>query len=228
MLILDKRKIIFLALFSALVLTGYQVNVFYVLGAENQSFTLFQFLGPLAGSFLGPFVGSASVLIAELANFLLAGKEANIINLFRLAPMLFAAYYFGTESKKSLGAWVSVACMFLFWMHPIGSQVWFYPLYWLIPPLAKYVFPRNLFTKSLGATFTAHAVGSILFLYTIPTMPELWIMLIPIVAIERLIFALGISGSYITVNTVLSRIPSDAVHVNPRYVLFSGRLRLPL
>ena len=219
------KKIFFLLVFSALVLVGSQINFSPLLGIENQGFTLFQMVGPIAGIFLGPVIGAASVLFAESVNFVYAGKALNIVNLFRLTPMLFAAYYFGTHGRKKLkelSTAVPILCMALFMLHPVGAQVWFYSLYWVIPVAAKF-FPERLLLKSLGATFTAHAVGSTLFLYTVPTLPELWVVLIPIVAVERIVFALGISGSYIAVNTVLSKvasgIPSSVLSIDKRYVL---------
>ncbi len=218
------KKVFFLLAFSALVLLGSQINFSSLLGVENQSFTLFQMVGPIAGVFLGPIFGAGAVLLAEAVNFVYAGKAIDLINIFRLTPMLFAAYYFGRHGKaklKDLSTAVPIICMALFMLHPVGAQAWFYSLYWVIPVAAKFL-PNRLFPKSLGATFTAHAIGSTLFLYTIPTAPELWVALIPVVAIERTMFALGISASYIVVNTALdrlaSRIPAGILDVDKRYV----------
>ncbi len=221
----SSKKILFLLVFSALVLAGSQINFSPLLGIENQSFTLFQMVGPIAGASLGPIVGAASVLLAESVNFVYAGKAVSLINLLRLTPMLFAAYYFGrhgTAKLKDLSTAVPIVCMALFMLHPVGAQVWFYSLYWVIPVAAKF-FPNRLFLKSLGATFTAHAVGSTLFLYSIPTAPQLWLALIPVVAVERTAFALGISGMYIAVNTLLSKLSSKlsskVLNIDKRYVL---------
>jgi len=52
-------------------------------------------------------------------------------------------------------------------------------------------------------------------------------MLIPIVAYERFLFALGISGSYIAFNTALSRVEAVAksgmVAIDRRYVLLAQK-----
>ena len=98
--IMTKKGFIFLVLFSLLVYSGDKINFSPLIGADNQFFTLFQFFGPIAGSFLGPVVGILAVLIAEVGNFLIVGKEWTLINLVRLLPMLFAAYYFGTRKEK--------------------------------------------------------------------------------------------------------------------------------
>jgi len=214
---LSPKQIFFILAFSLLVLIGSQLNFSPVLGADNQFFTMFQFFGPAAGAFLGPIVGAASVLLAELINFVFAGKALTLINLVRLAPMLLAAAYFGSKKDRRLVAAVPLIAMAAFWLHPVGQQAWFYALYWLIPMLAA--LKPNLVSRSLGATFTAHAVGSVAFLYAVPTTPALWIGLIPIVAFERGLFSLGIAFSYVVFNTVMARLHLPVFDVDPRYVI---------
>lgn len=222
--IFTAKRIMFLALFSVLVLVAKQINFSLILGTENQAFTLFQFFGPIAGSFLGPFIGAGAVLIAQLADTILFGKTLTLINLLRLTPMLFAAIYFGFYSKKKFNftAVIPLIAMALFILHPVGQQAWYYSLFWLIPLIAS-VLKKNLFFRSLGATFTAHSIGSIAFLYSIPTTPELWILLIPVVAVERLAFALGISISFVAFTSVLAKlenhIPSGIISVDKRYTV---------
>ncbi|MFC2174990.1 hypothetical protein ACFLQ2_03965 [archaeon] len=215
---LSPKQLLFILAFSALVLIGSQINFSPLLGAENQFFTLFQFFGPTAGMFLGPIIGAASVLLAEIVNFVFVGKEFTIINLFRLTPMLFAAAYFGSKAKKQrYFAAIPLLAMVAFWLHPVGQEAWFYALYWLLPITAT--LKPNLVSRSIGATFTAHAVGSVAFLYAVPTTPALWIGLIPVVAMERGLFSLGIAGSYIVLNTVMARLHLPVFDVDKRYVL---------
>jgi len=215
---LSPKQIFFILAFSILVLIGSQINFSPILGAENQAFTLFQFFGPTAGAFLGPLIGAASVLLAELVSFAALGKEVSIVNLFRLAPMLFAAAYFGSKGvrQRSFAA-IPLLAMVAFWLHPVGQQAWFYALYWLFPIAAT--LKPGLISKSVGATFTAHAVGSVAFLYTVPTAPALWIGLIPIVAMERGLFSLGIAASYVALNTVMARLELPIFEIDKRYVL---------
>ncbi len=219
---LSPKQLFFILAFSLLVLVGSQLNFSPIIGADNQFFTMFQFFGPTAGAFLGPIVGAATVLLAELINFVFAGKAFTLINLAWLAPMLFAAAYFNGKGKRLVAA-VPLLAMVLFWMHPIGRQAWFYALYWLIPILAT--LKPNLISRSLGATFTAHAIGSVAFLYAVPTTPALWIGLIPIVAFERGLFSLGIAASYVVLNTVMAKLHLPVFDVDPRYVI-SKRLLL--
>lgn len=221
--VLSVKGIAFLALFTALAAFASSINFSQALGADNQYFTLFQFFGPIAGGFLGAGAGMLSVLLAQLVSFVLLGKSIEPINILRLAPMLFAVLYFAKYAKgKLMQAAVPLICMALFMLHPVGAQAWYYSLYWLIPAIALLI-PEHLFLRSLGATFSAHAIGGIIWLYTLPTTPEFWVALIPIVAFERFLFAAGISASYVAFNTAFARVEAIAksgiVSLDRRYIL---------
>lgn len=222
--VLSAKGLAFVAIFALLALIASNMNFSQVLGgAQNQSFTFFQFMGPMAGGFLGAGAGVLSVLLAQIISFIWLGKSVDLINILRLAPMLFAALYFAKYAKgKFIQAAVPLACMALFMLHPIGAQAWFYSLYWLIPAIVL-VLPEHLFLRSLGSTFAAHAIGSIVWLYLIPSTPAFWLALIPVVAFERLMFASGISISYVAFNTLFSRVDalakSGILSVDGRYVL---------
>ena len=225
-----KKKYLFVVLFIALVFIGKKINFSPLVGAENQFFTLFQFFGPIAGSFLGPLFGAISVLGAELIDFFVVGKGMSAVNLLRLTPMIFAAYYFGMKRKYSVGILVPLLAIGLFVLHPVGREVWFFSLYWLIPIVISVLpatYSQNLVLKSFGATFTAHAVGGALWVWTVPMTAAAWVTLIPIVAFERSLFALGIAGSYIAVNSVLDYVvekfkvalPSSVLFLNEKWAL---------
>ncbi len=223
--LLTTKGIMFLLIFSVLVFVGDRINFSRLVGTENQFFTLFQFFGPVAGAFLGPVVGVLSVLIAELASFIMLGKSFTFVNILRLLPMLFAAWYFGTKKDK-LSFFVPVAAIALFIAHPVGRQVWYFSLFWTIPIIVKLLpkkYSERAFLKSLGATFTAHAVGGAMWNYFVPMTPAAWIALIPVVIFERLIFASGITVSFVALNTLLdkidSKIKSEYLNVDKRYVL---------
>jgi len=117
--------------------------------------------------------------------------------------MILAAIYFGLKGKKM--AVVFPVCMILFLIHPIGRQAWLYPMLWIIPLMATFA-KKRLILNSLGATFTAHAVGSTIFLYAFGLTPQIWLGLIPVVLIERGVFAIGIWAGYLVVNTVLDKL----------------------
>jgi len=59
-------------------------------------------------------------------------------------------------------------------VHPVGAQAWFYSMYWLLPVLLFLLPARTQFTEALGATFVQHAVGSVIWLYVVPTTAVIW------------------------------------------------------
>ncbi len=218
--------IVFLILFAALAYIALQIPVFALVGVTGKSFTLFEFFGPVAGAFIG-LQGVIAVGLAKLSNAALTGSPFGIWDIAKMTPMMFAAYYFYRNGVRGfgdrLGIIIPAAAMIAFWLNPVGQQAWFYALYWLIPIAVKFL-PDRLLLRSLGSTFTAHAVGSVLFLYTIPTAPALWLALIPIVALERGAFALGISASHIVFTNVMDAVDrafgiSKYVNVEKQYVL---------
>jgi len=228
-----KKGILFLISFILLTYIGIHINFSGILGAENQFFTFFQFLGPIAGGFLGAGLGVIAVLGSQLLNFFLVGKEFEIVNLIRLTPMLFAAYYFAKNKERMLNDKIGILIPFiaaaLFLLHPVGAEVWYLTLFFMVPVVIKFL-PDRLFLRSLGATFTAYTIGTSLWIWTVPMTAEVWMALIPIVIFERTIFALGISGTYIALNTILSKVESlnitnlKALTIEDNYVL--GKMKL--
>ncbi len=95
-----------------------------------------------------------------------------------------------------------VAAIALFWANPVGRQAWTFALFWIIPIVA-YIKRDILFFRSLGATFTAHAVGGAAWIWGMNLPASVWNGLIPVVAFERISFALGITASYVVLSYVL-------------------------
>ena len=223
------KRIVFIAIFAVLVLIGKNINFSPLVGAENQFFTLFQFFGPIAGGFLGAIFGAIAVLFAELIDFFVVGKEASLVNILRLTPMIFAAYYFGTK-KKNWGIAVPVIAILAFILHPVGREVWFFTLFWTIPIIGKLLpkkYSNNILVKSYGATFAAHSVGGALWIWTIPMTAGQWIALIPVVFVERFLFGAGIAVSYVAFNVLFDKvldklkikIPADVLRLEKKFTL---------
>ena len=216
-------KVFFIVLFTAAVFASTKVNLAQLAGKENQFFTLFQLFGPVAGGILGSVFGAAIVLCAEIVNLavnVFRGTNGfEPVNVLRLLPMVFAAYYFGTR-RKHVSVAVPILAIASFVSHPVGREVWYYSLFWTIPIVAAF-FRNKLFIRSLGATFTAHAVGGAVWIWAFPTSPAMWMALIPVVIVERLLFASGISLSYVFANTLLHRLESKVpfINVSRQYVL---------
>jgi len=208
-----QKKMFFLALLSVLGFLSLQVP-FNKLAGSNVSFTLFDFFAPIAGAFLGPFYGIASVLTVQVVNNMVKNAPWTTGAIIRLFPTLFAVYYFATIQKKE-GRWilaVPILAILTFLAHPNGRQVPYYTLFWLIPLIA-YRFRNNLYLKSLGATFTAHSVGGMMWIWAFNLKAQVWQGLIPVVIAERLLFAAGIAASFIVLKYTLSFLASK--HVLP-------------
>lgn len=198
---------IFLALFSLVSLALFNVKVFYIVGSDSKYFTVFQFIGPIGGGLFSPLVGVFSVLLVQFLANINSGIPLDGLKLVQMfLPMAFAAYYFGAiKNNQKLAFVLPVLGMLLFWLNPIGREAWGYPLLWLIPIVAGY-FSKNLFARSLATTFQAHIVGSVAWLYATSMAAPLWWGLLPIVIFERVLFASGISITYIAFNTVLEAV----------------------
>ncbi len=104
--------------------------------------------------------------------------------------------------------------MMLFVLHPVGSKAAVYSLYWLVPvalyatfalkPSLKAHRSLSLLASALSATFVAHAVGSIMWLYNFGFTAEYWLGLVPIVPIERMLFASTIALSYAAARKIIT------------------------
>lgn len=200
------KRLIFLSLFTLVGFIGLQIPFSKLIGS-NISFTLFDFFAPIAGVFLGPVLGIVSILTVELVNVFIKETPLNTIGIIRLFPLLFASFYFALTSRnQKYSKYVLVIplfCILAFIAHPVGRSVWFYSLFWLIPVVAY--FKRDvLLIRSLGSTFTAHAVGGAAWIWTLNLPASVWKGLIPVVISERLLFAVGIALSFLAVKHTLS------------------------
>jgi len=217
------KKILFTLIFGILGFIVLQIPIAHLVGSKS-AFTLFDFLAPLAGAFIGTLPGIFAVLMMQVLNFVFHGfSNPDIGTLIRFFPPLFACLYFSKNRKINLV--IPIIAIIAFNLNPIGSSVWYYSLYWLIPIICYFFYDHSLIARSLGATFTAHAVGGALWIYAFSLPQSVWIGLIPVVAIERSVFALGIAVSYVGLNNLLNYLIEKeilsrkfAVIINPNYV----------
>jgi hypothetical protein len=218
---MNKRKILFLIIFTILGLLTFQVSIDRIVGS-GQNFTLFEFIAPVGGMFLGPILGALSAFVVYVLNIIIFHKALDFLTITLVLPPMLAAAYFGLKNKAT--AIIFPVCIALFVLNPIGRQAWIYSLIWLIPFIATF-FKKRLIFNSLGATFTAHAVGSVFFLYAFGLTPAIWMALIQVVLIERGVFTLGIWTSCLGLNTVLDKLTDLKTVsflkplVNPNYLI---------
>ena len=195
-----KKELIFAVVFSIIGFIFLQIPVNKLAGSDV-SFTLFDLFAPLTAAFLGPVVGIISVFAMTLGNLVYSSGEFTTASIIRLFPILFAVYYFARKDRSNVV--IPALAMVAFWLHPVGREVWYYALFWLIP-IAAYFRKDILFLRALGSTFTAHAVGGALWIWFVGLPASIWVSLIPVVAMERLFFAAGISASYVALTNIVA------------------------
>lgn len=199
-----KRKLFYLCAFIGVGFVLLQIPFTNIVGS-GQNFSLFDFFAPAIGALLASGWGAVSVIFVKAINALVTEQSLDTATVIRFFPLALAALYFGMRKYKTLVAVIPLICMVVFIMHPEGRQAWYYSLYWLIPVVASLV-KRSLVLNSLGATFSAHALGSVAFLYAFNLPAAVWIGLIPIVFLERMLFTGGIAVSYVVMNTVADKL----------------------
>ncbi len=196
-----KKKISFIVLVGiVVVLSFFILKQIYFLSCKQNHFLWLAVAAPLLGglfrlrgvaAFVGLFLGVKWLL-------------GSVPITFGIPTACAAAYWSLFNCNKgglkmrvkhlfiSLG--LPVICVFFFVAHPVGKQAFLYSFYWFIPIIIFFVqrfFGSSFLLCSLGSVFISHAVGSVMSLYITPTVPEKWIGLIPVVAVERLSFAAG-------------------------------------
>ncbi len=198
---ITKKNVLFVIIFVILGFIALQTPVAQLAGSKVK-FTIYDAFAPVAGSFIGSIPGVIAVFLMQFFNFLVHGAQIEDAGtIIRFFPMLFAVLYFSKKWKINLI--VPALAIAAFITHPIGRTVWYFSLFWLIPIAAHFFRDRFLLARALGATFTAHAVGGVLWVWIFALPAPVWDSLIPVVIAERLLFAFGISGSFILVNNLL-------------------------
>lgn len=239
---LTEKQLFFVSIFAVIALIAQQINFSALVmspgASEKPYLTFFQFAAPMAGAFLGGILGVTAVLLSELVtvayNTAILSKPVATWTILGMLPILAAVWYFSKNRENTnTSIAIPIIASIAFWAHPVGQQAWFFPLiFWSIPVIAKIFFSENLLAKSLGATMAAHSVGGALWIWVFPTTAAYWMALVPVVAFERAIFALGIAGSYLATNALLHyavshsrtmRELSTALNLHPNPVALAQR-----
>lgn len=217
---INLKKAGFIAAFILIGFGAMQVPFSKIIGSDLK-FSLFDFYGPIAAAFVGSIWGLVTVLAMEVVNWIWHGFAVDTATIIRFFPMLFAVLYFAKKSRLIL--LVPAIAMIAFWLHPEGRGAWYYAFYWLIPIAMYFLYDKFLLARALGTTFTAHCVGSTLFLYALNLKTAVWISLIPVVWKERVLMAVGIMLTYLLFNYALSfifakkKINLPFIKLNPKY-----------
>ncbi|KKR62585.1 hypothetical protein A2643_03025 [Candidatus Nomurabacteria bacterium RIFCSPHIGHO2_01_FULL_39_220] len=197
-----KKNVLFVIVFAIVGFIALQIPIAQVEGSKAK-FMLYDAFAPVAGAFIGSLPGVMAVFLMQFVNFLAHGAIVEDVGtIIRFLPMLFAVLYFARKGKLNLV--IPIIAIIAFIAHPIGREVWYFSLFWIIPIVAHFLRDKFLLARALGATFTAHAVGGALWIWVFALPAPVWISLIPIVALERSLFALGICVSFVLVNNLLA------------------------
>ena len=170
-------------------------KVSLIIGSSLAFFSLASIVAPLIGVFGGLGVLLGVGLIKASLSFVLG--YGFLFSAIYFLPHLAAAFYFQQNSIFKLI--VPIIAMAIFIIHPQGSFA--YSLLWLIPIIC-YFAKTNIIAKSLGATFSAHVVGSVIWLFTNSMTSEIWLGIIPVALMERTLFAAGIAIGYYAVKAL--------------------------
>jgi hypothetical protein len=168
-------------------------------------FSWITFILPLIGAFFSLPVSIFLICLLFVSKALL-GFGVMTMGL----PTMVAALSWSEKMQKNrlikfaLNALLPVLCIILFVTHPVASKAFAYSFYWFIPVVIYFLKTRTNFGVALSSTFLAHAVGSIIWLYSVPVTYEKWIALIPVVAAERLIMASAMALVFYALNRVAS------------------------
>src|SRR5437868_98622 len=100
---------------------------------------------------------------------------------------VISSFMFGLATKMSSICKIS----FIF-----GSHMAYFSMSSIITPLSGAFLGISGGFLVLLTRLVIHAVGSVIWLYTTPTTVEMWLGLIPVVALERCLFALGMVVMY--------------------------------
>ncbi len=165
-------------------------KVSYIIGSKITFFSAADFVSPLVGAF-----GSWGLVISAFSLRSLAFGAYPWLHIFKHLPTCVGALYWSTQSFI-IRCMLPTLCILLFVIHPTGSQAYVYSFYWLIPIVLYAINAQGIMAQALGSTFVTHAVGSVIWLYTVPMTAELWLGLIPVVAVERLVAAVAMTVIY--------------------------------
>ncbi len=195
------EKLVALAIFVLLGYITLQLPINNLAGS-GAKFTFFDLFAPVSGAFLGSWFGILAVLLMQIANLFFHGfANFDKGTLIRLFPILFGVWFFSKRSSNFLI--IPALAIISFNLNPIGRSVWYYSLFWTIPFLVYPIVKKSLVARSLASTFIAHSAGGAIWIWAFNLPAAVWKGLIPVVALERSLMALGICASFILMNNAV-------------------------
>lgn len=175
-----------------------------IVGSHMAFFSASSIIIPLCGIFGGFFTSFAVFALGLSYKLLLSTSAFSFKYLAYHIPGLFAALYLASGSLW-IRAFVPLVCMIAFIAHPVGGAAWVYSLYWLVPVVICVLKKQHFFLSALGSTLVAHAVGSVIWIYADPMTSATWLGLIPVVFVERMVYAIGMVAVYRLICVIMKK-----------------------
>lgn len=174
----------------------------FILGSQCVYFGASSFLHPVIGAYAGISATCATFGLIFLVKMVWWHSFSWHLLAYHIPGLLAALAW--ARPHWILHIVLPIICMGLFIAHPVGFQAALYSSYWLIP-MALYIAGRkHVLAQAFSSTFIAHAVGSVIWIYSIEMTSAQWLGLIPVVAVERCAFALGAAGVCYVIDALAS------------------------
>lgn len=178
---------------AALVGLSKLVKFSFIVGSARAFFSLINVAGPLTIAFNGLPGGVFFLVLTSLFN----AKAVLLSGLLGSSglPNFIAGLYLRSHNGLFKIVVPSV-CMLLFWYQTWGTIAMAYALLWIIPIVISLLKTEQIYFKSLAATFVAHSIGSVIWVYGANLTAEQWFALIPVALAERIVLAILIGFVY--------------------------------
>lgn len=166
-------------------------KISFIIGSQALFFTLTQLAIPVIGFSTDISTSFALFLVRSLVMGISSGQDIYMALVYHIPTFCGALAI--TRHFFLIRLIIPLSAVVIFISNPIGGQAWLYSTLWLIPCVITISSPNSFFLRALASTFTSHAVGSVIWLYTYHLTAQEWLTLMPITIIERCIYALGIA-----------------------------------
>jgi hypothetical protein len=159
------------------------------------------------------FYIAGAFFIADLLFKVMTGQVLTSLHVLAYSvPGLFASLYWSAP-RASIRVGIPLLCMVLFIMHPTGWYAAPYTLFWLIP-LGVYLSGTvNIYAHAFACSFIAHAIGSVIWLYTVSMPAANWYAIMIRVPFERTVMALAMVAVYYAIQLTKNLLITGSIKV---------------
>ena len=170
------------------------IKISYIIGSWAAFFSATSCVIPAAGLVAGLY-GTLCISVVRILQMVIVAPFRLPTLLLNVVPGVAASAYW-CAPRWLMNFSIPFLSIVLFIFHPVGAQAYWYSLLWTIPMWVGCIEQAPLFARALSSSLIAHAIGSVLWLYVLPSTPALWLGMLPLVIIERVVMALGIMLAY--------------------------------